>query len=489
MRKHSPEYLTGSESDAMRPYSAYRDSGVDCMGEVPAHWEVRRLKHWLGINELVLPEGTDPEYTFDYVDIGSIETGRLAAAPERIRFGNSPSRARRVVRSGDTIVSTVRTYLKAVWHAEHPGADLIASTGFAVLTPRRGTFPKFVSYLCQSTSFTDRITAESVGIAYPAISETNLRSFKVCVPPLPEQVAIVRFLDHVDRRIRRYVRARRKLIDLLQESRKVLITHAVINTRCLGAIVGTKSTRSQVFPRIPKNWAFEKVGHLVRRVKRPIAVRPDAEYREIGIRSWGKGIFHKNPVQGAVLGEKSVFRIEPDDFVLNVVFAWEGAVAVASENETGMIASHRFPTFLSVPEVDVDWLLMVFQSEQGRRLMEVNSPGAAGRNKTLRITQFLAEEIPLPPIEEQKAIVAAFRNREQRLADSIAGIRQVVHNLEEFRTALILAVVTGKLDVREAAARLPAVDALGAEDDVETFGVDATSESEGFDTAVEEVEA
>ena len=212
MRKHSPEYLTDSESDAMRPYSAYRDSGVDCLGEVPAHWEVRRLKDWLGVNELVLPEGTDPEYTFDYVDIGSIETGRLAAAPERIRFGNSPSRARRVVRSGDTIVSTVRTYLKAVWHAEHPCADLIASTGFVVLTPRRGTFPKFVSYLCQSAPFTDHITAESVGIAYPAISETNLRSFKVCVPPLPEQVAIVRFLDHVDRRIRRYVRAMKKLV-------------------------------------------------------------------------------------------------------------------------------------------------------------------------------------------------------------------------------------------------------------------------------------
>ena len=96
-------------SRALKPYPACKDSGVDCLGEVPAHWQVRRLKDWLGVNELVLPEGTDPEYTFDYVDIGSIETGRLAAAPERIRFGNAPSRARRVVRSGDTIVSTVRT--------------------------------------------------------------------------------------------------------------------------------------------------------------------------------------------------------------------------------------------------------------------------------------------------------------------------------------------------------------------------------------------
>ena len=212
MREDSPEHLTDSGSDAMPPYSTYQHSGVDCLGEVPTHWEVKRLKNWLGVNEIVLPEGTDPEYTFDYVDIGSIETGRLTTAPERIRFGNAPSRARRVVRPGDTIVSTVRTYLKAVWYAEHPGVDLIASTGFAVLTPRRGTFPKFVSYLCQSAPFTDRITAESVGIAYPAISETNLRTFKVCVPPLSEQAAIVRFLDHIDRRIRRYRLVMKKLV-------------------------------------------------------------------------------------------------------------------------------------------------------------------------------------------------------------------------------------------------------------------------------------
>ena len=139
-------------------------------------------------------------------------------------------------------------------------------------------------------------------------------------------------------------------------------------------------------------------------MRRPIVVEADKEYREIGIRSWGKGIFHKETVRGAMLGEKSVFRIEPGDFVLNIVFAWEGAVALVCENEKGMIASHRFPTFRPSPDVDIDYLLMVLQSEQGRRLMEVNSPGAAGRNKTLRIGQFLDEEIPLPALDEQRMI-------------------------------------------------------------------------------------
>lgn len=223
----------------MQPYPAYKDSGIPMIGEVPAHWEVRRLKNWLGVNELVLSETTDPEYTFDYVDIGSVETGRLVRGPERMRFGSSPSRARRVVRPGDTIVSTVRTYLKAVWHAEQPGSDLIASTGFAVFTPRNDTFPKFVNYFCQSAPFTNRVTAESVGIAYPAIAETRLATFEVCVPPFAEQTAIARFLDHVDGRIRRYVRAKRKLFGtvttswtgqetpLVEEYRTRLITDVV----------------------------------------------------------------------------------------------------------------------------------------------------------------------------------------------------------------------------------------------------------------------
>lgn len=209
------------------PYPAYRDSGISWLGTVPAHWEVRRLKTWLSINELVLSEDTNPKYKFDYLDIGSVETGRLTVRPERIQFGNSPSRARRVVRSGDTIVSTVRTYLKAVWHAEHLGADLIVSTGFAVLTPRSGAYPRFVSYLCQSDAFTNRVTAESVGIAYPAIAETRLGTFEVCIPSVSEQVAIAHFLDCTTANISAAVDKGRRKIEFMHEWRTRLIADVV----------------------------------------------------------------------------------------------------------------------------------------------------------------------------------------------------------------------------------------------------------------------
>ncbi len=144
-------------------YPAYRPSGVPWLGDVPEHWGVRRLKYWVGMNHHVLPESTAPEFRFRYLDISSVGTGTLLERPREMPFAKSPSRARRIVQEGDTIVSTVRTYLKAVLFIEGVDDDLVCSTGFAVLTPKHGTSPKFVSYTegrsarCNSPLLQDRV--------------------------------------------------------------------------------------------------------------------------------------------------------------------------------------------------------------------------------------------------------------------------------------------------------------------------------------------
>ncbi|MFP5336955.1 MAG: restriction endonuclease subunit S [Gammaproteobacteria bacterium] len=170
----------------------FKHSGIEWLGEVPGHWEVKPLKRWVGLNKSALGEKTDPEFEFRYVDIGSVKTGRLAKELERMRFEAAPSRARRVLRRGDTIISTVRTYLKAIWYVNEDADDLIASTGFAVLTPGSGVEPEYLGYVIQSSAFVNRVTANSIGIAYPAIAETVLGRFSVAMPPtVTEQQAIV----------------------------------------------------------------------------------------------------------------------------------------------------------------------------------------------------------------------------------------------------------------------------------------------------------
>ena len=209
------------------PYPAYKDTGIEWLGQVPKHWELKPLKHWVRMNARTLPETTPADYEFRYIDIGTVGTGYLLKEPQVMRFGEAPSRARRVVQAGDTIISTVRTYLKAVYYVDGDPDALVCSTGFAVLTPRQGTHPKFVSYLVQSDSFANCVSAESVGTAYPAITEGQLGRFYVAIPPLAEQAAIVQYLDEQTARLDAAIAAVQRRLALVGEYRARLIADVV----------------------------------------------------------------------------------------------------------------------------------------------------------------------------------------------------------------------------------------------------------------------
>lgn len=146
-----------------------------------------------------------------------------------------------------------------------------------------------------------------------------------------------------------------------------------------------------------------RVGAVLALQRRPVDVSIDRTYEEIGIRSFGRGVFHKEPVPGASLGSKRVFRIEPGDLLLSNVFAWEGAIAVARDAERGKIGSHRFMTYTPIDSerIDTNWASWFFRSEPGLELIRRASPGSAGRNRTLAIDRFEALEIPLPRVEDQ----------------------------------------------------------------------------------------
>jgi type I restriction enzyme S subunit len=136
------------------------------------------------------------------------------------------------------------------------------------------------------------------------------------------------------------------------------------------------------FPEFPhtSSWRSQKVSTLLSKASNAVNIEPETAYREIGIRSHGKGIFHKEPVQGKAIGEKRVFHVVQDALILNIVFAWERAVATTSRSEVGMIASHRFPMYVSKPgKCDVQYVKEFFLTEIGKHLLGVASPGGAGR--------------------------------------------------------------------------------------------------------------
>lgn len=157
-----------------------------------------------------------------------------------------------------------------------------------------------------------------------------------------------------------------------------------------------------------EGWYVVKVRDVLKRVRNSVDVKKDSIFREIGIKSHGKGIFYKDEVTGESLGDKSVFWIEPDCFIVNIVFAWELAVAKTTSNEVGMIASHRFPMYKPVKDkLDLDFITNFFKTPYGKYLLNLASPGGAGRNKTLGQEEFLELEIRIPKdVGEQRKITS-----------------------------------------------------------------------------------
>lgn len=205
-----------------------KPSGIEWLGDIPEDWVVKPLKRWARLNASALGEKTDPDFEFRYVDIGSVKTGRLVKELERIRFESAPSRARRILKRGDTIISTVRTYLKAIWYVNEDADDLIASTGFAVLTPGSCVEPEYLSYVIQSSAFVDRVTANSIGIAYPAIAETVLGRFPVAMPSTAtEQQAIVSHIKSESAPLDIAIEQAMNEITLIREYRERLIADIV----------------------------------------------------------------------------------------------------------------------------------------------------------------------------------------------------------------------------------------------------------------------
>ncbi|MEB2296502.1 MAG: restriction endonuclease subunit S [Ignavibacteria bacterium] len=210
------------------PNVKMKDSGVEWLGDVPKHWEIKPLKHWVYMNQEKLSEDIDPNYEFEYLDIGNVQTGKIVGEIEKFKFENAPSRARRIVRNGDTIISTVRTYLKAVLYIDKYSEKYIVSTGFAVLTPRKIISPYFLYLAVQNNPFISMVTAKSVGASYPAINPTTLGTLKLAAPyDVTEQLKIIKFINAEFIPIEKNIDSIQSQINLMESYKISLIAEAV----------------------------------------------------------------------------------------------------------------------------------------------------------------------------------------------------------------------------------------------------------------------
>ncbi len=241
----------------MQAYAEYKDSGVDWLGEIPAGWDVKRVQDVATYNDDVVDEIAYKRREIKYVDISSVSSVTNSYQFEEMLFSSAPSRAKRLINSGDTIFSTVRPYLKAVATIQNPESNLVVSTGFAVARPRKETNARFLGYLLRNEAFIDEVSANSVGASYPAINASDLFKIKTPFTDTSVQTAIADFLDDKTAKIEALVGIKRRQIELLKECKQILIQNAV--TKGLNPDAPMKDSGIDWLGEIPAHWEVKRL--------------------------------------------------------------------------------------------------------------------------------------------------------------------------------------------------------------------------------------
>ena len=218
-----------------------------------------------------------------------------------------------------------------------------------------------------------------LGTANVSLKEKDIAGVEVPLPPLADQQRIVARIEELASQIEE-ARTLRKQEE--QDLRQMLLS---------------------AFWRIAKDAPRDIMGNVAPLVRRPVHVQAECSYPELGLRSFGKGTFHKPTLSGLDLGDKRVFSIEPGDLLFSNVFAWEGAIAIAQPEDVNRIGSHRYMSCVVDPKrATAPFLCFYFLTQEGLGLIGSASPGGAGRNRTLGIEALSKISVPVPPLKDQK---------------------------------------------------------------------------------------
>lgn len=335
------------------------------------------------------------------VELEHIEpaTGRLLGWDSR----GAQASIKTAFQRGDVLFGKLRPYLRKYAVAPFDG---ICTTEVLAIYPRDGLSDRrFLFHLMQGDGVFATVTALSYGTKMPRVSWTDLSDIVLCVPPLPEQRKIAAILTVVDDKLDVIARQIEAAQTLKQGLMQTLFNRGVGIQDAVGRWVPHTEFKKISSLGIPAMWNVRRLGDIAPLVRRSVEINLDATYPELGLRSYGKGTFHKPALLGSDVGNKRLFQIKAGDLLFSNVFAWEGAVAVARPNDDGRYGSHRYMTCV-VDEAlaDTSYVFRYLTTPAGIASLTLASPGGAGRNKTLGLGALADITMPLPPLDEQRKI-------------------------------------------------------------------------------------
>ena len=421
-------------------YPAYEPSGVEWLGDVPEHWKVRRLRTVADMRVSNVDKHTRddeiPVRLCNYVDV--YKNDRITEAMSFMKATASWNEIERFkLEPGDVLI----TKDSEAWDdigvpslVVEAADDLLSGYHLALLRPFNEVLGAYLALALQSRVVAYQFHVRANGVTRYGLTHVGIQSVQVPLPPLPEQAAIGRYLDHADRRIQRYLSAKRKLIALLEEERRAVVNQAV--TRGLDPNVRFKPSGVEWLGDVPEHWEVRRLKTICGMKSGEGITAESIEtvgeypvYGGNGLRGYASSYTHDGAFaligrQGALCGNVHIAR--------GRFWASEHAVVAA------LNGGH-----------EIGWFGAILTA------MNLNQYSIAAAQPGLAVERVLNLHLPVPPPQEQKDIANHIEMTSTDIDAAITRARRQIELVEEYRIRLVADVVTGKLNVREAAAQLP----------------------------------
>lgn len=383
------------------------------------------LKYVAKVNRCSLTETTDPDYRFFYCDVSSVERGNLTIPDATLKFADAPSRARRIAKSGDIVMSTVRPYLKAVAQVPDSEDNLIFSTGFVVLTPiEEKVNSRYLYWVLQSDPFVAEATRWSNGVSYPAINVDDLMRIKLSLPTVKAQKRIAQFLDTETAKIDHLIAKQRDLIDLL---------HLRNEAKWHAAFTGFTSMKTRPLKR------------LLVKLRRPVlegsGVVTAFRDGEVTLRS-------NRREEGFTFSEAETGYqgVAAGDLVFHGLDGFAGAVGISDSDGQSTPVYHVCR--LRDDEDNLRFIAYLLRYLGHSGFLATQAPSVRQRAVDFRNWQTFGQiPLSLPDPEEQQRIVTELDKNAAEFLNTKTTIEKAIELLQERRSALITAAVTGQIEV------------------------------------------
>jgi type I restriction enzyme, S subunit len=442
--------------DDLKPYAEYKESGLPWLGQVPGHWEVRRAKFLL--REVDLRSESGKEQLLRVSQYTGVTQRKAADGSEAPDTRASSLVGYKRVQPNDLVVNIMLAWNGSMGVSRYDG---IASPAYCVYRFNENALPWYFHELLRTPAYKQRIKTASTGVVESRLRlySDDLGRLELPLPPVDEQTTIVRFLDWANGRLERAIRAKRKVIALLNEQKQAIIHRAV--TRGLAPSVPLKPSGIPWLGDIPGHWELWRISRFARVGNGSTPSRANPSYWHGGNYPWlNSSQVNRGHIDSA---DQFVTALALRECHLPKVPAGSVLVAITGQGKTrGMSAVLEVEATINqhiafiTPRIPVASPAYIHLALTAAYLQLRAASDDSGSTKgAITCEELKRFKLPMPPRAEQDGLLRRIQTETRELNTAISRLEREIELLREYRTRLVADVVTGKLDVREAAARLP----------------------------------